>query len=185
ISCSAASGKRKTGDSLWLAAHVMGASKGKQAGWRMAELAQLARTIRGAASRARRPASDRRYMAFLSYSHQDAAIADWLHEELEEFRVPPRLIGKLTEHGPVPKRLAPIFRDRQELAAASDLSEEIEEAIAGSRFLVVLCSPAAARSHWIDKEIGCFKRLHREDRILAAIIEGEPFSFEHLHPLSK
>jgi len=115
-------------------------------------------------------------MAFLSYSHQDAAIADWLHEELEEFRVPPRLIGKLTDHGPVPKRLAPIFRDRQELAAASDLSEEIEEAIAGSRFMIVLCSPAAARSHWIDKEIACFKRLHREDRILAAIINGEPFA---------
>ena len=52
-------------------------------------------------------------MAFLSYSHQDAAIADWLHEELEEFRVPPRLIGKLTDHGPVPKRLAPIFRHLQ------------------------------------------------------------------------
>ena len=118
-------------------------------------------------------------MAFLSYSHQDGAIADWLHEELEEFRVPPRLIGKLTEHGPVPKRLAPIFRDRQELAAASDLSEEIEEAIAGSRFMIVLCSPAAARSHWIDKEIACFKRLHREDRILAAIINGEPFASDN------
>jgi len=142
----------------------------------MAELAQLARTIRGAAFRARRVAPDRRYMAFLSYSHQDAAIADWLHEALEEFRVPPRLIGKLTEHGPVPKRLAPIFRDRQELAAASDLTEEIEEAIAGSRFLVVLCSPAAARSKWIDKEIACFKRLHREDRIFAAIIDGAPFA---------
>jgi tetratricopeptide (TPR) repeat protein len=142
----------------------------------MAELAQLARTIRGAASRVRRPVTQRRYMAFFSYSHQDGAIAEWLHEELEEFRVPPRLIGKLTEHGPVPKRLAPIFRDRQELAAASDLSEEIEEAIAGSRFLVVLCSPAAARSRWIDQEIACFKKLHREDRILAAIVDGEPFA---------
>jgi tetratricopeptide (TPR) repeat protein len=115
-------------------------------------------------------------MAFLSYSHQDAAIADWLHEELEEFHVPPRLVGKLTDQGPVPKRLAPIFRDRHELAAASDLGEEIEEAITGSRFLIVLCSPAAAKSHWINEEIACFKRLHREDRILAAIIDGEPFA---------
>ena len=115
-------------------------------------------------------------MAFLSYSHQDAAIADWLHESLEQFRVPPRLVGRLTEHGPVPKRLAPIFRDRHELAAASDLGEEIEEAITGSRFLIVLCSPAAARSHWIDEEIACFKRLQGEDRILAVIIDGEPFA---------
>jgi len=117
-------------------------------------------------------------MAFLSYSHDDAEMADWLHEELEEFHVPPRLVGKLTEHGPVPKRLAPIFRDRQELAAASDLTEEIEDAIAGSRFMIVLCSPTAARSKWIDKEICCFKRLHGEDRILAAIIDGEPSGSE-------
>lgn len=142
----------------------------------MVELAQLTRSIRGATSRARRPAAQLRYMAFLSYSHQDAAIADWMHEELEEFHVPHRLVGKLTDQGPVPKRLAPIFRDRHELAAASDLGEEIEEAIAGSRFLIVLCSPAAAKSHWINEEIACFKRLHREDRILAAIVEGEPFA---------
>ena len=142
----------------------------------MAELAQLARSIRGASFRARKPASHQRYMAFLSYSHQDSEIADWLHEELEQFHVPPRLVGKLTDQGPVPKKLAPIFRDRMELAAASDLSEEIEEAIAASRFLIVLCSPAAARSKWIDEEIACFKRLHSEERILAAIIDGEPFA---------
>ena len=144
----------------------------------MVELAQLTRSIRGAASRARRAAPHMRYMAFLSYSHDDAEVADWLHEELEEFHVPSRLVGKLTDHGPVPKRLAPIFRDRHELAAAHDLGEEIEEAIAGSRFLIVLCSPDAARSHWIDDEIACFKRLHQEERILAAIIAGEPFASE-------
>jgi tetratricopeptide (TPR) repeat protein len=142
----------------------------------MVELAQLTRSIRGAASRVRHPVAKLRYMAFLSYSHRDAAIAEWLHEALEEFRVPPRLVGKLTEQGPVPKRLAPIFRDRQELAAAHDLGEEIEEAISGSRFLIVLCSPAAAKSRWIDKEIACFKRIHREDRILAAVVDGVPFA---------
>ncbi len=142
----------------------------------MAELAQLTRSVRGASLRARRPASKHRYMAFLSYSHQDAAIADWLHETLEEYRVPPRLVGTLTDFGAVPKRLTPIFRDRHELAASPDLGEEIEEAIAGSRFLIVLCSPAAAKSRWIDEEIACFKRLHSEDRVLAAIVDGEPFA---------
>ena len=149
---------------------------GNRAGVRMAEIAQLTRSIRGVSSRARRPQAQHRYMAFLSYSHQDATIADWLHEALEEFHVPARLVGKLTDHGPVPKKLAPIFRDRQELAASPDLGEEIEDAIAGSRFLIVLCSTAAAKSRWIDNEIACFKRLHREDRILAAIVDGEPFA---------
>jgi tetratricopeptide (TPR) repeat protein len=142
----------------------------------MAELAQLTRSVRGASLRARRPASKHRYMAFLSYSHRDAATADWLHETLEAYRVPPRLVGQLTDHGAVPKRLTPIFRDRHELAASPDLGEEIEEAIAGSRFLIVLCSPAAARSRWIDEEIACFKRVHNEDRVLAVIIDGEPFA---------
>ena len=115
-------------------------------------------------------------MAFLSYSHKDSDTADWLHESLEQFRVPPMLVGRLTEQGPVPRRLTPIFRDRHELVAASDLGEEIEEAITGSRFLIVLCSPAAVQSRWINQEIECFKRLQGEDRILAAIIEGEPFA---------
>jgi len=115
-------------------------------------------------------------MAFLSYSHDDEKDAAWLHQNLEQFHVPKRLIGQLTDMGPVPKRLSPIFRDRHELAAAADLGEEIEEAIAGSRFLIVLCSMSAAQSHWINEEIKCFKRLHREDRVLAVILDGEPFA---------
>lgn len=143
----------------------------------MADLAQLPRKARGAWLRgARHHSPQQRYMAFLSYSHDDSEIADWLHESLEEFHVPARLIGKLTDQGPIPKRLSPIFRDRHELAASPDLGEEIEEAIAGSRFLIVLCSPDAAKSRWIDEEIATFKLLHREDRILAAIIDGEPFA---------
>ena len=142
----------------------------------MAGLARKPRTVRSAPVRVRRPSPQQRYMAFLSYSHQDAAFADWLHEAIEQFRVPPRLVGRLTELGPVPGRLTPVFRDRHELAAASDLSDEIEQAIAGSRFLIVLCSPAAARSHWINEEVICFKKLHGEQRILAAIIDGEPFA---------
>lgn len=142
----------------------------------MVELAQLTRSMRGAASRASRSRPKQRYMAFLSYSHKDAATAEWLHEALEEFRVPARLVGKLSDEGVVPKRLTPIFRDRRELAASPDLGEEIVEAIEASRFLIVLCSPAAARSKWIDEEIACFKNIHGDERILAAIIAGEPFA---------
>ena len=118
-------------------------------------------------------------MAFLSYSHDDEKDAAWLEESLETFRVPKRLIGQLTDMGPVPKKLTPVFRDRHELAAAADLGEEIEEAIAGSRFLVVLCSRTAAQSHWINEEIALFKRLHEDDRVLAVILDGEPFASDN------
>jgi tetratricopeptide (TPR) repeat protein len=118
------------------------------------------------------------YFAFLSYSHKDEEIADWLHSELEDFRVPAALAGKLTANGITPKRLTPIFRDEHELAAADDLSDEIEEALSSSRFLIVLCSPNAAKSRWTNAEIEAFKRTRPDGCVLAAIAAGEPFASE-------
>ena len=124
----------------------------------------------------RKVRSGTRYFAFLSYSHKDSELADWLHRELERFRVPSTLVGRITEHGAVPRRLTPIFRDERELAAADDLGDEIEDALANSQFLVVLCSPNAARSRWTNAEIDVFKRTRPDGCILAAIAEGEPFA---------
>lgn len=115
-----------------------------------------------------------RYTAFLSYSHKDAAHARWLHRRLETYRVPKRLVGSEGEHGPVPARLAPIFRDREELPAASDLSEKVRAALAASDNLIVLCSPGSAASPWVAKEIAAFRDLRPGRPILAAIVEGEP-----------
>lgn len=120
-----------------------------------------------------------RYYAFLSYSHQDKEMADWLCRSFERFRVPASLMGRLTTHGAIPKRLAPIFRDRQELAAADDLGEEILSALEASQFLIVLCSPAAAKSTWVDAEIDAFKRNRPEGCVLAALIAGEPFASDN------
>jgi eukaryotic-like serine/threonine-protein kinase len=117
-----------------------------------------------------------RYYAFLSYSHKDEELADWLHRELEAFRVPRVLAGRLTANGTIPKRLTPIFRDEQELAAADDLTDEIEAALGASQFLIVLCSPNAAKSRWTNTEIETFKRNHPDGCVLAAIGDGEPFA---------
>lgn len=124
-----------------------------------------------------RPAlPDHHYFAFLSYSHQDSGDAEWLHAELERFRVPSNLAGRLTARGVVPKRLTPIFRDRQELAAGHELGPEIAQALAASRCLIVLCSPAAVASKWTNAEIETFKRAHPDGCIIAAIVGGEPFA---------
>jgi len=118
------------------------------------------------------------YFAFLSYSHKDSSEADWLHKELERFRVPSSLAGRLTANGVIPNRLTPIFRDRSELAAADDLTTEIRETLAHSRCLIVLCSPAAAASKWTNAEIEVFKREHPDGCVIAAIVAGEPFASE-------
>ena len=118
------------------------------------------------------------YQAFLSYSHHDGAQADWLHQAIERFAVPKGLVGRITVNGPVPRSLTPVFRDRHELAASSDLGQTIRLALKQSRFLIVLCSPAAAASRWVNEEILAFKKLHGERCVLAAIVAGEPWASE-------
>ena len=72
----------------------------------------------------------------------------------------------------------PIFRDREELPVSADLNANITLALSQSRFLVVICSPSAARSRWVNQEILTFKCLGRADSILALIIDGEPNASE-------
>jgi tetratricopeptide (TPR) repeat protein len=117
-----------------------------------------------------------RYFAFISYSHRDAAWADWLHKGIERYRPPKTLIGTTTEHGTVPKRLMPIFRDREELPSAMDLGGLLRAALSASSSQIVICSPQAAQSKWVNEEILAFKRLGREARIFCLIVGGEPYA---------
>jgi len=115
-----------------------------------------------------------RYGAFLSYSHADERLARWLLQRLEGYRVPKRLVGTPGRHGPVPARLGPVFRDRDELHAAGDLGSTITAALADSAALVVICSPAAARSRWVNAEAQAFRASGRGDRIFCFVVDGDP-----------
>ena len=118
----------------------------------------------------------RTYWAFLSYSHSDTGWTAWLHRNLERYAIPRRLVGRPTPFGPVPKHLRPIFRDRDELTAASDLGVRLRGALQHSRFLIVICSPRSAQSFWVEQEIRAFKSVHGEDGILGVIVDGEPYA---------
>lgn len=117
-----------------------------------------------------------RYFAFISYSHRDDAWGAPLHHALETIRVPRPLVGREGSHGPVPQRAYPVFRDREELPGSSDLGLNITAALEDSAYLVVLCSPRSARSHWVNEEVLSFRRLGKGDRIIAVLIDGEPGS---------
>lgn len=108
------------------------------------------------------------YRAFISYSHADTRFAGWLHRALEAYRLPVRGPGEA-----IPA-LSPIFIDRAELAAASDLTEAVRQAIGQSAALLVVASPAARASQWVAQEIELFRHLHPDRPILAALVEGEP-----------
>jgi tetratricopeptide (TPR) repeat protein len=118
--------------------------------------------------------SEARYKAFISYSHRDERWARWLQRALEGYRVPRRLVGHAAEHGPVPARLRPVFRDREDLSSASDLSGRIRQELDASETLIVICSPAAAESRWVNEEVRYFRELGRTDRILALVVDGAP-----------
>lgn len=68
----------------------------------------------------------------------------------------------------------PIFRDRDELASGGDLSESIRKAMDDSDALIVVCSPAARASHWVNEEIRRFRASGRGDRIFCLLVAGNP-----------
>lgn len=115
-----------------------------------------------------------RYRAFLCYSHRDSDWADWLHVAIESYPIPSRLVGIATRAGVIPPRLAPVFRDRDELPSAANLSAKVSDALAQSANLIVICSPHAAQSRWVNEEVKAFQRLGRSDRIFCLIVDGEP-----------
>ena len=115
-----------------------------------------------------------RYKAFISYSHVDTKIAEWLHRSLENYRIPNQLVGSPGRDGAIPKQLFPVFRDRDEFGTSSDLSAAIQDALGQSANLIVICSKACVKSQWVNQEIVFFKRLGRTNRVHALILDGEP-----------
>ena len=128
------------------------------------------------------------YWCFISYRHadnreQDRSWASWLHQEIERYEVPAELVGQRNPRGDViPERIYPVFRDEDSLPADSDLAHAIVNALNRSRFMVVLCSPRAVESTYVADEIRHFRRSGGDDRIIAAIVDGEPGSERECFP---
>jgi TPR repeat protein len=120
------------------------------------------------------------YRCFISYRHADnhdagRRWATWLHQRLEKYPVPPSLVGTANLRGqPVPRSIFPVFRDEEELPADADLSTPILRALDHSLGMIVICSPRARASRFVDDEVRLFKRASRGERILGMIIAGTP-----------
>jgi tetratricopeptide (TPR) repeat protein len=114
------------------------------------------------------------HVAFISYAHADMRHAQRLQRSLEHYRLPPGVPHPLA--GARGRRLAPIFRDVSDLASAPSLTAAIREALAASGALIVVCSPAAAASGWVDAEVRFYLDTHAggRERIFCAIVDGPP-----------
>ena len=117
-------------------------------------------------------ADDKRYeyFAFISYKHEDMRWAKWLQQQIETYRLP-AIIRKQAPH--LPKQIRPVFRDQTDISTGP-LLENLRQELRDSRFLIVLCSPAAAKSEWVNREVQHFIDMGRAERIIPFVVAGAP-----------
>ena len=113
-----------------------------------------------------------KYFAFISYKREDEKWAKRLQYKLEHYKLPSSL---RKTYPPQPERVRPVFRDTTDLAGGV-LEKAIKEALHSSKYLIVICSPRAAQSPWVCKEVQEFIDYGREEYIIPFIIDGEPNS---------
>lgn len=110
-----------------------------------------------------------KYAAFISYQHneRDARVAQEVQRSIESFRFPKGMGGGN-------KGLGKCFRDEDELAVSSSLPKSIKQALGESAALIVVCSPEAKRSAWVEREIKEYVSMHGAGRVFAVLADGEP-----------
>ena len=110
-----------------------------------------------------------KYRAFLARSGADAAVADRIHRALEGWRIDPKLVDGA-------QTLSPIYCDRHE--AVAENSEKLEPAAVAAldkaAALIVLASPQAAQSKYVNEAIWFFRWIHPERPVIPLIIGGTP-----------
>ena len=103
------------------------------------------------------------YDAFVSYSHaKDKPIAAALQSRVQR-------LGKPWYR----RRALRVFRDDTSLSATPSLWPTIEQALGQSRFLILLASPEAAASPWVNKEVAYWLEHKSADTLLVAVTDGE------------
>ena len=103
------------------------------------------------------------YDAFISYSHvKDKPIATALQSAIQK-------LGKPWYR----RRAVRVFRDYTSLSATPHLWPTIENALGQSRYFLLLASPEAAASKWVNKEVSYWVEHNSIDTLLIGLTDGE------------
>ena len=113
------------------------------------------------------------YYAFISYQRKDEKWAKWLQRKLENYKLPVGNAKGVTDKKS--QYIRPVFRDKTDLTAGP-LPDALKEALQQSRYLIVICSPNAVESPWVNEEIETFTKAGRTEFIIPFIVDGEPYS---------
>ena len=109
------------------------------------------------------------YYAFISYSTADSKWAKWLQNELSYYHIPSSV--KKSRIG-IPDKIRPVFIYEYDLAG-NRLHTAIQQELESSKYLIVICSPNAAKSKYVNGEIETFIRMGRGEYIIPFIVDGE------------
>lgn len=113
-------------------------------------------------------------IAFISYKREDEKWAKWLQNRLEYYKLPAEIRNNNPnlEFYDQPRH---VFKDTTDLSGGV-LAKAIKDGLDSSKFLIVICSPRAAKSEWVCKEVQEFIDSGREEDIIPFIIDGEPYA---------
>jgi WD40 repeat protein len=103
------------------------------------------------------------FNGFISYSHAaDGRLAPAVQRGLHRLAKPWHR-----------RRALWIFRDQTGLAVTPGLWSSIQTALDGSEYFVLLASPEAAQSPWVNREIEHWIATKSADRVLPVVTDGE------------
>lgn len=111
------------------------------------------------------------YYAFISHSSEDEKIALWLRDELEGYHIP----STVQQDYHAPKQLKPVFVYQTDLAGLN-LKDSLAKSLVDSQYLIIICSPSAAKSGYVNGEVQHFIDTNRADKIVPFIIAGTPYA---------
>src|SRR6185295_4791678 len=107
--------------------------------------------------------SARKFRAFISYSQAaDGRLAPALQSGLQRFAKPWYRL-----------RAMRVFRDKTGLAVTPDLWGAIQNGLENSDYFLLLASPPAAQSKWVEQEVDWWLRNRSPSRLLIVWTEGE------------
>lgn len=114
-----------------------------------------------------------KYFAFVSFQSSDAQEAIRLQHAIERYRLPAVLCKNDSS---VPRYIKPLYCYLNDMHAGEELMMELKARMEQSHYLIVVCSPRAAKSAYINSGIDYFISLGRRDCIIPIIVDGIPYS---------
>ena len=115
-----------------------------------------------------------KYFAFISYKSEDLKEAWRLKKRLDSYKLPTILCKRYEKER---KPTYETFLDKTNIRAR-ELTQELQEDLDNSHYLIVVCSPRSAAPCYVSKEIEYFTRNGRENEMFKFIIESDPNDIE-------